>query len=69
MELRTILIDDLVKHVSFKKAVVKIDIEGKEGIAMQNPTELFKRLDICYLFIESERIPYFHCKDLVIEHI
>ena len=60
---QTILMDDLVNYLpkrrdnkSYTKAILKIDIEGFEPYAFQYSKDLFKRLDIHYIFMEWGRM-------------
>ena len=48
----TIQIDNLLKVISFKKAVFKIDIEGFEIKAMIAMTRLLDAMDISHIFME-----------------
>ncbi|XP_064648278.1 uncharacterized protein LOC135500641 [Lineus longissimus] len=48
----TILMDNLLEVVTFKKAVMKMDIEGHEIWALEGAHRLFEEVDIRYLFIE-----------------
>ncbi|CAF0929306.1 unnamed protein product [Brachionus calyciflorus] len=55
----TILFDDITDHIpkkengdEYKKAVMKIDIEGFEPYAFMNAGRLFDRLDIRVIFME-----------------
>ncbi|XP_064619572.1 uncharacterized protein LOC135483008 [Lineus longissimus] len=49
---KTILMDDLLEVVSFKKAILKIDIEGHEPQAFKFARKLFYIVDIPYVFME-----------------
>ena len=38
--------------ISFKKAILKYDIEGKEYAGLQHASKLFSQIDIPYVFME-----------------
>ena len=48
----TILMDDLVHVVDFRRAIMKIDIEGHEARALSHSTQLFTKVDIPVIFME-----------------
>ena len=48
----TVLLDDLVPFIPFKKAVMKIDIEGHEHKALSKAEELFNKVKIPYIYME-----------------
>ena len=48
----TILMDDLLEVITFKEAVMKIDIEGNEVKAFTHAEKLFKRVKIHCIFME-----------------
>ena len=55
----TILLDDLIPYLpkqadgsSFKKAIIKIDIEGHEPFVFQNASKLFDLLDVQLIQME-----------------
>ena len=48
----SILMDDLIKVINFKRAILKIDIEGGEHLAFKHPTRLFQHIYIPYVFME-----------------
>ena len=47
-----ILMDDIVEVVHFKKAIIKIDIEGSENKAISHCEKLFKQVYVPYMFME-----------------
>jgi FkbM family methyltransferase len=56
---RTIWFDDILDYVplnyqnqKFKKAILKIDIEGFEPYAFQHASKLFDEIQICIIFME-----------------
>ncbi|XP_064647879.1 uncharacterized protein LOC135500372 isoform X2 [Lineus longissimus] len=51
-EVDTVYLDDLLEVIDFKKAILKIDIEGQEVKAFTHASELFKTVDIPYVFME-----------------
>jgi FkbM family methyltransferase len=54
-EIKSATIDNIVPILSslgIKQAVLKIDIEGQEYSSLHSASELFKRIDIPYLFFE-----------------
>ena len=50
---QSILLDDLLEVIRFRTAVMKIDIEGHEPIAILGGGQLFDRLAISHIFMES----------------
>jgi FkbM family methyltransferase len=48
----TIFLDDLLEIVTFKQAILKIDIEQYEPKAFRHASKLFKNVDIKYVFME-----------------
>ena len=44
--------DDLMEVINFKKAVIKIDIEGHEHHAFREAKELFKQVFISHIIME-----------------
>jgi len=48
----TILMDDLLEVVDFRRAVLKIDIEGDERHAFFHADRLFDRVHVGYIFME-----------------
>jgi FkbM family methyltransferase len=50
--LKSVTLNDLVQAASFKRAVMKIDIEGHEDLAMRKAGDLFKRIFIPYVMME-----------------
>ncbi|CAF0835153.1 unnamed protein product [Brachionus calyciflorus] len=60
----TIFFDDLINYLpkkpngeEYRKAILKIDIEGFEPYAFQNANKLFDRLDIRIIFMEWGNLP------------
>ena len=49
---KAILMDDLLEVIDFEKAVIKLDIEGAEPLAMASAHALFKSLNISAVFME-----------------
>jgi FkbM family methyltransferase len=54
----TILLDDIVDYLpkNYKKAIIKIDIQGFEAIAFQCSKNLFKKIDIQFIFMEWDML-------------
>ena len=50
--INTVMLDDLVPFIPFKKAVMKIDIEGHEHKALSKAEELFNKVEISFIFME-----------------
>lgn len=50
--LQTIYMDDLLEFMTFDKAILKMDIEGSEGKAIQKASNLFKEKYIPFVFME-----------------
>ena len=48
----TILLDDLLKVIPFKKAAMKIDVEGHEHKAFDKAHELLTAIDISFIYME-----------------
>lgn len=48
----TVLLDDLVSVTNFKRAVMKVDIQGYEHKAFKHAAVLFKHVNITYVFME-----------------
>ena len=48
----TILMDDLVNLVDFRRAIMKIDIEGQEVPALSHSLQLFAKVDIPLIIME-----------------
>ena len=48
----TILMDDLVHLVDFKRAIMKIDIEGQEVPAFSHSLQIFNKVDIPLIIME-----------------
>ena len=48
----TILMDDLVNIVDFKRAIMKIDIEGQEVPALSHSLQFFTKVDIPFIIME-----------------
>ena len=48
----TILMDDLLEVIPFKKGIMKMDIEGHEAMAMAYSDKLFKSVYFPYVFME-----------------
>ena len=48
----TILMDDLLEVTNFKRAIVKIDIEGHEHRAFMHSAALFAKVRVTYIFME-----------------
>jgi FkbM family methyltransferase len=60
----TIIFDDIIEYLpkmdnnmAYKKAIMKIDIEGFEPYALANATQLFKLIDIRVIFMEWLNMP------------
>jgi FkbM family methyltransferase len=60
----TIIFDDIIEYLPkmdnkmpYKKAIMKIDIEGFEPYALANATQLFKLIDIRVIFMEWLNMP------------
>ena len=51
-EVPTILMDDLVNVVDFRRAIMKIDIEGQEVAALLHSVQLFNKVDIPVIIME-----------------
>lgn len=51
-KVETIFTDDLVRVIPFKKAILKIDIEGGEPKAIESASQLFSNVDITHVFFE-----------------
>ena len=51
-EVSTILLDDLLEVISFKKAVMKIDVEGHEHKAFDKAHKLLNAINISYIYME-----------------
>lgn len=52
----TVYLDDILPHVSFKRAIMKMDIEGYEHRAILKGSELFAKIDIPYVFMEFMKL-------------
>ena len=52
VSVQSILLDDLLEVTPFKKAVMKIDIEGHEPFAILSGPKLFDSIYIPYIFME-----------------
>ena len=48
----TILLDDLVEHIPFTEALLKVDIQGYEQLAFLHVDKLLDKIYIPYIFIE-----------------
>jgi len=55
--------NDLVHLCNFKRAFLKIDIEGNEPKAMAGSDKFFEKLDIPYIFME-----WFHVKTNIMQN-
>lgn len=60
----TVNLDDMVQIIpmtkngkKYKKAIMKIDIEGAEPLAFENAKKLFKAIEICIIFMEFGSLP------------
>jgi FkbM family methyltransferase len=51
-KVKTILMDDLLEVITFRKAILKIDIEGHELEAFKFARKLFYLVDIPYVFMK-----------------
>ena len=51
-QIPTILMDDLVNLVDFRRAIMKIDIEGQEVPALSHSLQLFTKVDIPFIIME-----------------
>ena len=60
----TIHMDDLLEVVTFKKAVMKIDIEGHEHRAFLYSSKLLKKVYIPYIFMEWMKLRQYHGSDI-----
>jgi FkbM family methyltransferase len=49
---RMIHLNDLLQVATFKTAIMKLDIEGYEGKALEHADKLFKKVDIPYVFMK-----------------
>ena len=52
----SILFDDLLEVIQFKKAILKMDIEGGEYKALRAASDIFNRIKICFIIMEWFRI-------------
>lgn len=53
---KSILMDDLLEVITFKRAILKIDIEGHEYEGFQHAEKLFMTIDFPIVFMEWEKI-------------
>ena len=51
-DVTTILLDDLVQVIPFKKAAMKIDVEGHEHKAFDKARELLTAINISHIYME-----------------
>ena len=51
-DVQTLFMDDLLSVITFTKAVMKIDVEGYEAIALSKSAGLFTKVNICFVFME-----------------
>ncbi|ESO90375.1 hypothetical protein LOTGIDRAFT_164302 [Lottia gigantea] len=50
--IQTVLLDDLLPFVTFKKAFMKIDVEFHENCVLKGGEQFFKSVEIPYVFME-----------------
>ena len=63
-ETKTIYMDDLLEVIMFKRAIIKIDIEGFEHLALRHSTRLFNKLDIPYIIMEWLKLGEYYGSDM-----
>jgi hypothetical protein len=65
VDVQTILMDDIVPYVPFKKAIMKIDIEGQEHKAFVHCKALMDSIDFPYIFMEWQIVRSFNDTGIV----
>ena len=60
----TIYLDDLLEVITFKRAIIKIDIEGFEHHAFRHSSQLFNSIDIPYIIMEWLKLREFYGTDM-----
>ena len=51
-DINVIIIDDIIPYLTFQRAVMKLDIQKMEHLAMAGACELLRHIDIPYIFME-----------------
>ena len=51
-DIKVIIIDDIIPYLTFRRAVMKLDIQKMEHRAMAGSCELLRHIDIPYIFME-----------------
>ena len=60
----TIFLDDLLEVIKFKQAIMKIDIEGFEHLALRYSSRLFKEINIPYIIMEWLKLGEFYGSEI-----
>lgn len=56
LRVETIVMDDIVRFIPFKSAIMKIDVEGEESRAFSEASELITRIDVVAILMEWRHV-------------